>query len=138
MSNIDSGALDRALCLELRIPPMYEICSCGHFRTLHIGDGRCETLDDLLDINPCQCTEYREQIINYLPISNSTGAVLTLTEALAEKYPEAEIHFARPTPNLWRASVSIDDELTCERSAERLPMAFALAVAAALGLEVPR
>lgn len=132
MSNIDSGALDRALCLELGIEPMYHLCKCGCLDSAHGKDG-CEG-----QWRMCGCIGFQIARTRYPALSDTKGSVLTLAEALAEKYPESKIHFSRPTPSFWHASVSIDNGLPCERNAERLPMAFALAVAAALSIEVPR
>jgi len=141
--NIDSGALDRALCLELGIPAIHEICRCGHVRRHHDRDARCILYDAEPDINPCKCTEYREKIINYPHISTSGEGMRLLAEALAAKYPEVFFSAMHPhAEGLWQVFLSIDldadREISSTQKSQRLEMAFALAAAAALGLEVPR
>lgn len=138
--DIDSGALDRALCEELGIAGQEQWVVGSATDHVIFGDGITREIAERWaweNAHTCRVLGYTAHAAMLYPRLSTTGeGMRLLAEALAANYPEIEIHFALML-GWWRASVSIDDELTCERNDERLPMAFALAVAGALGLEVP-
>lgn len=122
---------ERRLCERLDIPTSYDVCECGCLESAHWSDG-CECRFT------CGCAGLRIVRKVYPAVSRSGDGLLALVDALDRKDWVYGMENLRDKRGIEAYCILESREDVATALATTLPLALALAVAKAFGIEVPR